>query len=103
MGKAAWAATISLLLIVGGYGAYRLHGHQRCRDLERSFLKSVEGVRNAATTEPLARQYGSDGKAHQLALKMNARGMEYFIGQIGEECGFDASNEALRKAREIVG
>lgn len=101
--KAGWAATTSLLLIVSGYGAYRFHGYQRCSDLERSFLRSVEGVRNAATTEPLARQYGSDGKAHQLALKMNAQGMEYFIGKIGEECGFDASNEALRKAREIVG
>lgn len=102
VGKAGWAVAIGILLAVAGYSAYRFHRYQRCSDLEHSFLASVEGVRNAAVTEPLARQYGSDGKAHQLALKMNAKGMEYFIGQIGEECGFDASNDALRKARQIV-
>lgn len=96
IGVIALAATGAALV---GYSYYK---HTVCVGLEADFLSAINGMKRAALTQPFAQSMGSDGKAHELAFKANARLMEYSLTRIGEECGDGARAAASDKGRDLL-
>ncbi len=103
MVKVIWSvAGLMVIAAIGlfGYDAYRARS---CVGLENKYLNAVSAMERAAVTQPIAKMYGSDGQAHELAIKVNTDAMVYYLGRISKECGTEERENASRKANEIVG
>lgn len=94
------AALVCAAAAWAGATAYR---RGQCSGLEADYLNSVSQMSYAARTQGIARSMGSSGEAHELAIEVHARAMEYYLGQLSEQCGARDVATAERKGREIVG
>lgn len=103
MVKIIWSIAGVMLIAAISAIAYNAYRAKVCSDLEDDYLNAVSGMKRAAVTQPLVMAYGNDGKAHELAIKVNSEAMVYYLGRISEECGVHDSNAASRKANEMVG